>query len=213
MVPPNCSFHVWTEYTMCVRNTGTPEMFILPWCTRMYWFSEDQGQVRKNYGRGKLHEKWHKNSLRYDPLISFSGVNVCIVRMQFRHSASAMLALPFDCISIVTLLPFITPLPWLHAVKCPSNVHSKILVEVVGHPGAFHLLMFKYMNVDMLLFYQTVFHILSTCILCNRWTPPWWTLTSVWKKIPIVPDFNLSFWVSLVQFCFANASIPSLSII
>lgn len=88
--------------------------------------------------------------------------------MQIRRTTSAMLALSFDCVSSVTLLPFITPLPWLHRVKCPSNAHSKILAEVVGHPGAFHLLLFKYMNLDMLHFYHTVFHILSTFFLSNR---------------------------------------------
>lgn len=29
-------------------------------------------------------------------------------------------------------------------VKCPSKAHFKVLAGVVGHPGTFHLLFYKY---------------------------------------------------------------------
>lgn len=61
-------------------------------------------------------------------------------------------------------LPFINLLLWPNGmIKCPSNAHFRILVEVVGHPGNFLPTVFWKLISDTLLTSHTVF-----CILCSR---------------------------------------------
>lgn len=44
-----------------------------------------------------------------------------------------------------TSLPFTTSLPWPHGiVKCPLDMHNRILTEVVSYSGTFHLLFYEY---------------------------------------------------------------------
>ncbi len=72
-------------------------------------------------------------------------------------------------ISCVASVPFTTPLPWLdRIVKCPSDVHFVISVEVVGHPVTFHLLFYewefwRYYSFHIQIFSQVIRHIESDC--------------------------------------------------
>ncbi len=87
-------------------------------------------------------------------------------------------------ISCVASVPFTTPLPWPdRIVKCPSDVHFVISVEVVGHPGTFRLLFYEWefwrcYSFHIQFFSQVIRHIESDTVeneaMRNRLTSLQW---------------------------------------
>lgn len=76
--------------------------------------------------------------------------------MKLGHTILAMLSLFCDLPASVML-----PLPWPHEiVKCSSDAHFRISVEVVGHPGIFRLLFYEYHEFRHILVSHTAFLLL-----------------------------------------------------
>ncbi len=93
-------------------------------------------------------------------------------------------------ISCVASMPFTTPLPWPDGiVKCPSDVHFVISVEVVGRPGTFQLLFYEcefwsYYSFHIKFFSQVIRHIECDTVeneaMRNRLTSLFPAVSSTW---------------------------------
>ncbi len=74
----------------------------------------------------------------------FYIVWIWVVWMKFRRTIHHVVIITWPIsVNCIASLPFINPL-LNPLVKCPSNAHFRIRIEVEGHPGTFHLLFFEY---------------------------------------------------------------------
>ncbi len=84
----------------------------------------------------------------------------CMNEIQTYSNCHVTITWPTSIICVASL-PFINPLLWHHGiVKCPSHAQFRSSVEVVGHLGNFAYSFSNTMNWDILLFWQTVLHLL-----------------------------------------------------